>query len=112
MFHGTKSKEGADGIKESGFDSRFYVTNCYYGRGAYFAEDPMKSHGYTGSGPLRYMFVVNVALGKQEELKQAANNKTGPKHGYHSIYGIAGSAKEYVIDRFGQAKPLFLIVYK
>ena len=36
-----------------------------YGRGAYFAEDPLKSHDYTGGGPQRYMFIVNVALGRQ-----------------------------------------------
>ena len=57
------------------------------------------------------MFIVNVALGRQEELKSAANNKLGPEKGYHSIYGIAGSAKEYIIDRWGQAKPLYLIEY-
>lgn len=64
-----------------------------YGRGAYFAEDPLKSHAYTGNGPTHYMFIVNVALGKQEELKAANNAKTGPGKGYHSIFGTAGSAK-------------------
>ena len=83
-----------------------------YGRGAYFAEDPAKSHGYTGSGPDRHMFIVNVALGNQQRMPAAANNKTGPSKGYHSILGVAGSAVEYIIDRWGQAKPLCLIVYQ
>ena len=96
----------------SGFDSRFYAGGVY-GRGAYFADDPEKSHAYTGTGPTRYMFICNVALGKQEELKNSANNKTGPTRGFHSIYGnSANSPKEYIIDRWGQAKPLYLIVYQ
>ena len=64
-----------------------------YGRGAYFAEDPAKSHGYTGDGPTYYMFIVVVALGKQEHLTAVDNAKTGPSKGYHSIYGTAGSSK-------------------
>ena len=36
------------------------------------------------------MFVVKVALGKQEVLKVAANNKLGPSKGHHSILGQAG----------------------
>ena len=58
------------------------------------------------------MFLVNIALGKQEVLKAADNNKSGPKAGYHSILGQAGSHNEYIVDRWGQAKPLFLITYK
>jgi hypothetical protein len=58
------------------------------------------------------MFIVNVALGNQENMAVTSNNKTGPSKGYHSILGTAGKAKEYIIDRWGQAKPLFLIVYQ
>lgn len=58
------------------------------------------------------MFIVNVALGKQEHLTKADNNKTGPNIGFHSILGTAGSAKEYIIDRMGQAKLLYLITYQ
>lgn len=62
-----------------------------YGKGAYFADVPSKSHDYTGDGPLRYMFLVNIALGKQEVLTAADNKKLGPGKGYHSILGTAGS---------------------
>ena len=58
------------------------------------------------------MFLVNVALGKQEVLNAAANDKSGPMAGYHSILGQAGAHNEYIVDRWGQAKPLFLITYK
>ena len=37
------------------------------------------------------MFIVKVALGKQEPLIAAANNKLGPGKGFHSILGTAGS---------------------
>ena len=35
----------------------------------------------------RYMFIVKVALGKQEEIKKEENKKLGPSKGFHSIYG-------------------------
>ena len=58
------------------------------------------------------MFIVKVALGKQEVLNASDNNKLGPGIGYHSILGLAGAHREYIIERWGQAKPLFLITYK
>ena len=61
-----------------------------YGKGAYFADVPSKSHDYTRD-PVRYMFLVNVALGKQEVLNAADNNKLGPGPAYHSILGVAGA---------------------
>jgi hypothetical protein len=57
------------------------------------------------------MFIVRVALGKQEVLNVASNNKLGPSKGYHSILGIAGNHTEYIIERWGQAKPIYLITY-
>jgi hypothetical protein len=57
------------------------------------------------------MLIVNVALGKQEVLKVAANNKLGPSVGYHSILGQAGAVNEYIVDRWGQARPVYLITY-
>jgi len=82
-----------------------------YGKGAYFADDPSKSDNYTNP-PLRYMFIVNVALGKQEVLTKSDNSRSGPKAGYHSILGQAGKHNEYIVDRWGQAKPMFLITYQ
>jgi len=83
-----------------------------YGRGTYFADNPEKSDNYT-SPPIHYMFVCNVALGEQEVLTQVNNGKLGPAKGYHSIYGKAnqGGIYEYIIDRYGQAKPVYLITY-
>lgn len=39
LFHGSKTA-GIEGIKLSGFDSRFFNATGFYGRGAYFADDP------------------------------------------------------------------------
>jgi hypothetical protein len=43
------------------------------------------------------MFIVNAALGKQEVLKNADNNKLGPSIGYHTILGQAGKHNEYIL---------------
>lgn len=113
LYHGT-GEVGAMGIKENGFDSRYFKPTGYYGRGVYFADTPVKSHDYTSPNAqgCRYMFVVMVALGVQEHLTAAANNKLGPKPGCHSILGTAGKVREYIIERWGQAKPILLITYK
>jgi DNA polymerase II small subunit/DNA polymerase delta subunit B len=91
LFHGTK-KAGIQGIKEFGFDSRYFNNTGYYGRGAYFADVPEKSDDYTerNDDGVKQMFIVKVALGTQEVLTSAANNKLGPSKGYHSILGQAG----------------------
>lgn len=112
LFHGTKN-DVVDFIKNYGFDSRYYNPNCMYGRGAYFADLARKSHDYTapnGEGQ-RHMFIVRVALGKQEHLTQANSKKLGPSPGFHSILGTAGKVNEYIIERWDQAKPLLLITY-
>jgi hypothetical protein len=57
------------GILKNSFDSRFFASGGYYGKGAYFADDSSKSDSY--SGPCdskkgwRAMFVCKVALGNQ-----------------------------------------------
>ena len=39
LYHGTKP-QGVEGIKQNGFDSRYFAAGGYYGRGAYFADVP------------------------------------------------------------------------
>lgn len=46
LFHGSKTL-GIKGIKEFGFDSRCFKSTGYYGRGAYFADDPEQSNQFT-----------------------------------------------------------------
>jgi hypothetical protein len=58
------------------------------------------------------MFIVKVALGKQEEVNKEESAKLGPGKGFHSIYGTGRPHKEYIIERWGQAKPVYLITYR
>jgi hypothetical protein len=94
LYHGT-GEEGAKGIMNNGFDSRYFSLKNNYGRGVYLADDPAKSHDYTSpdANKCRYMFIARVALGTQEVLQQAQNNKMGPSKGFHSILGQAGKHK-------------------
>lgn len=55
---------------------------------------------------------MKVALGKQETLTVESNKRLGPGKGFHSILGTGRPNKEYIIERWGQAKPLYLITYK
>jgi hypothetical protein len=57
------------------------------------------------------MFIARVALGKQETLDVQTNDKLGPSIGYHSIFGQDRGHNEYIIERWGQAKPVYLITY-
>ena len=44
-----------------------YFKNGYWGFGAYFADDPVKSHGYAPADDngIRHMFICKVILGNQ-----------------------------------------------
>lgn len=103
-----RDQNGCRFIKENGFIKM--LCRGMYGTGIYFFGDPSKSHDYTTS-PERYMYVCDVDLGKQEVLDAANSNKMGPTKGYHSILGRTGISYRYVVSRFGQAKPKYLITY-
>ena len=45
LYHGT-SKAGAEGILEGNFENAYFAAGKW-GRGAYFADNPGMSHGYT-----------------------------------------------------------------
>jgi len=88
------------------------------GHGAYFADDPKKSHDYTMPDPTdktHVMFYNKVLLGK--ESVQTEVNKTlnaAPKD-HHSVRGKVPPQlphTEYIIYRYGQALPYLKVVYK
>jgi hypothetical protein len=64
LFHGT-SPAGSIGITQGNFENS-YFKNGAWGFGAYFADDPNKSHGYTSPDESneRVMFICKVLLGK------------------------------------------------
>ena len=117
LFHGTRGP-GVDGIPSNGFDNRYWAKpgDGYFGHGAYFADDPRKSNDYTGpSGTECVIFLCKVLLGKVEKLSTTKRDAVSPSQGFHSINGTNGSAnafQEYIVYRYGQAKPYWKITYK
>ncbi|CAF3609413.1 unnamed protein product [Rotaria socialis] len=114
LFHGTKG-EGIDGIRDDGFDDRYFSPTGNWGHGAYFADDPKKSHGYTAADTTdqtHVMYYCKVVLGV--ESKQTATNQqlvSAPKD-THSVVGTLGGFTEYIVYRYGQALPYMKITYK
>ncbi len=89
LFHGTK-KEGAAGILEGNFENAFFAVGKW-GRGAYFADNPVMSNEYTfpDDKGIRYMFINKVILGKQQPFKVTDHNLVAPSIGFDSVYGDA-----------------------
>lgn len=87
----------------------------YLGSGAYFADDPKKSHSYAkvqADGKTRVMFYNKVLLGIPQTLTASDNKlKCAPK-GHHSIIGKHNPQTEYIVYRYGQALPYLKIVYE
>jgi hypothetical protein len=114
LFHGTKG-EGINGIKEDGFDDRYFNTGGLYGRGAYFADDPQKSHGYTDpdltNNNTRVMYYNKVLLGKPSILTATDSSLVSAPKGFHSVIGKHNPLTEYIIYRYGQALPYLKIIY-
>ncbi|CAF1156498.1 unnamed protein product [Rotaria sp. Silwood1] len=114
LFHGTKSA-GIIGITEDGYDDRYFNAGGLYGHGAYFADDPNKSHGYTEVNAIdgtRVMFFNNVLLGNPTTLTATNNSLISAPHGFHSVIGKHAAMTEYIVYRYGQALPYLKIIYK
>jgi hypothetical protein len=115
LFHGTKG-DGIDGITEDGFDDRYFNTSGMYGHGAYFADDPQKSHGYTAPDPnnnnTRVIYYTKVVLGNSSILTAANSTLVSAPKGFHSVIGKHSTLTEYIIYRYGQALPYLKIIYK
>jgi hypothetical protein len=133
LFHGTNG-EAIDGITEDGFDDRYFNANgmygkyresffmlkmifvCHLGHGAYFADNPLKSHDYTAANPdnnnTRVMFYNKVLLGNPSILTAANNSLVSAPIGFHSVIGKHSPRTEYIIYRYGQALPYLKIIYR
>ena len=85
------------------------------GHGAYFADNPGKSHGYTAVDAAnknsRVMFYNKVLLGNPWILTAADNKLVSAPRGYHSVVGRHSHLTEYIIYRYGQALPYLKIIY-
>jgi len=113
LFHGTKD-DAIRGITDHGFDDRYFSASGRWGHGAYFADDPKKSHSYTQvdqKDQTRVIFYAKVLLGNvsvqttdNQELRSAPPE-------YHSVNGSGGTYEEYIVYRYGQALPYLKITY-
>ncbi|UJR34537.1 hypothetical protein I4U23_027314 [Adineta vaga] len=105
LFHGTKV----------GFDDRYYAVGMY-DRGSYFADNPLKSHGFTSSDPTkrntRVMFYSKVLIGKPYILKAANKDLMAAPKEFHSVIGQHSPQTEYIVYRYGQALPYLKIIYQ
>lgn len=85
------------------------------GRGAYFADNPSKSHGYTktsaSGGTIRIMFYTKVTLGVPDVLTVNNTSLAAPKVGHHSVQGTANPMTEYIVYTNTQALPFLKITY-
>lgn len=121
-FHGTRSVN-VPGIITT--DLRFpaelvgvVITGAMFGPGSYFADDWMKSAGYTslhgsywsgGGGSVKgrsaFMFACDVVMGVPH-LAPHAHGYTKPPAGCHSVFGKAGHSgvqnNEWIIYRKGR----------
>ena len=96
--------------KTKDYSSHKFDTIYYLGHGAYFADNPQKSHDYTGTSNPRVMYYNKVLLGTPWVLTGAEKLVSAPI-GYHSVIGRHSNLHEYIIYRYGQALPFLKITY-
>ncbi|CAF3296765.1 unnamed protein product [Rotaria sp. Silwood2] len=113
LFHGTNT-DAIQGITDYGFDDRYFSSSGRWGHGAYFADDPRKSHGYTNLNPqdqTHVMFYAKVLLGIQSVQNTDNASLNAAPIGYHSVQGTGGQYEEYIVYRYGQALPYLKVTY-
>lgn len=122
LFHGTSSVQPDTIINDPiGFDPRFCDQGAF-GRGSYFAVNPMYSDAYRYSPPhsmIYQMFVARVALGRVQNLAgtRHASDIRRPEKGCHSVRGTSMNRKRqkseiYILyETDTQAYPEYLITY-
>ncbi|CAF2786717.1 unnamed protein product [Rotaria sp. Silwood2] len=114
LFHGTKPN-AVQGVTDYGFDDRYFSANGRWGHGAYFADNPQKSHGYTDVDPndqTRVIFYAKVLLGIPSVQNTDNSQLRSAPIGFHSVQGTGGQYEEYIVYRYGQALPYLKITYK
>ncbi len=125
LFHATK-RDAYASIVRNGFDDHYFKSTGMFGGGAYFADDPGLSMTYLDEkkNPIEegHMFVCSVILGNMDDshfrnpISSALGQGFRPPLGVDSIKGrcVFGSIlrqAEYIVYRFGQCKPTYLLVF-
>ncbi|XP_066579945.1 protein mono-ADP-ribosyltransferase PARP12 [Amia ocellicauda] len=115
LFHGT-TQSTLQAICEHNFDWRICGKNgTLYGKGSYFARDAKYSHHYTGSTPVRAMFVSRVLVGmfvRGETDYLLPPYKPGSTTSmYDSCVNDPGNPSIFVVFEKDQVYPEYLIYY-
>ena len=120
LFHGTK-KDAVKSIIHGGLDDRFWNSSGMFGAGAYHADDPNLSLSFTSPSNPRTIFVCKVLLGKiydlsAQPISAALGSGFRVPVGYNSvkgriIYGGNLREMEYIVYRYGQTQPLYMIKF-
>lgn len=120
LYHGTGAVRE---ILNYGFDDHYWNSSGYFGRGAYFADDPNLSAVFAPESPSghRAIFICEVLLGTQlDESGTPISTPKGPEFfppvGYDSVKGriVKGGTlreMEYIVYRFRQARPKYLLKF-
>lgn len=99
------------GVSSIIFDSLSSFSSI--GHGAYFADDPRRSHGFADPNAehTRVMFFNKVLLGNQFVDYNGNRELVSAPHGYHSVLGTGLEYTEYIVYRYGQALPYLKMTY-
>lgn len=129
LFHGTRNPNLVGiltrGLLMPNVASRHgaVITGAMFGPGIYFADQSTKSVNYCGgqkSHPNNFMFLADVALGKQMKYKSAQSGLKAPPAGYDSVMGEASVDKatwnylvhnEYIIFNGNQQKLSYVVEF-
>ena len=132
LFHGTRIDKGKEIMKE-GFDYGFFKTHGSFGKmktihienvlfnsfilgdGAYFSDNPQKSHEYTqptNDDATHILFYTKVVLGREMILNNVNDALHSPSRDHHSVHSIASDTSEYIVYRLTQALPFLVITYR
>ena len=132
LFHGTRSCNLLSilksGLRMPNTLSGVHITGAMFGGGIYWADDWMKSAGYTslgnsywsrGSGTIAnrkaFMFTGEVILGNVYVSPRTYSQNTPPS-GYHSVMGKGGYSgvqnNEFVVYKTPQCKLRYLIEFE
>ena len=87
----------------------------FLGHGAYFADNPQKSHKYTAANNSKQkgvMFYNKVILGKESVQAQSNPQLVSAPKNHHSVRGTAFQFTEYIVYRYAQALPYLKITYQ
>lgn len=131
LFHGTRSVNVSGILREALRMPKqlvgVVITGAMFGPGLYFADDWMKSAGYTslqssywsgGSGAVHgreaFMFAADVVLGNPF-VAPGAHGYTAPPAKHHSIYGKGGHSgvqnNEFIVFSPNQNRLRYLIEF-